>query len=116
MYKVPNLQNAQSAKSGDFFFHMKIQKSMVVEHWSAFTVLSLLLKRERETAIKMMLCACRQYSQIMRVFFRLQNYLHTGTPPLIGTITINKWFPVLQCTKSGDKMHTHAKIKLPTEQ
>ena len=74
---------------------MKIQKSMVVEHWSAFTVLSLLLKRERENAIKVMLCACRQYSQILLVFFRLQNHLHTGTPPLIGTIAINKWFPVL---------------------
>ena len=51
-----------------FFFHMKIHKSIVVEYWSAFTVLSLLLKRERENAIKVMLCACRQYSQIMRFF------------------------------------------------
>ena len=59
---------------------MKIQKSMVVEHWSAFTVLSLLLKRERENAIKVMLCACRQYSQILRVFFPAAKLSSHGDP------------------------------------
>ena len=71
---------------------MKIQKSMVVEHWRAFTVLSLLLKRERENAIKVMLCACRQYSQILRVFFRLQK------------LSSHRWLPIMQTINSVGKV------------
>lgn len=72
-----------------FFYMRKNKRTWLM---STFTVLSLLLKRERENVINVLLCACRQYSQIMR-FFRLQNQLHTGTPPLIGTIATNRWFP-----------------------
>ena len=76
----------------DYTCNISFKKS-----WSVDRIIDY-LKREIQNVIKVVLCACRQHSQIMLFFSAARLALHTGTPPLIWTIAINRWFSVLQCT------------------